>query len=685
LQSSRFYIVKEGEMKEEAIRAEIEKLRMEINRHDYLYYVLAQPEITDQQYDMLMKKLEELEKKHPQFISADSPTQRVSGEPTKIFPVVRHRKAMMSLSNTYNEEEIRDFDRRVKTLLREEEPYEYICELKIDGLAISLLYENGILQRAATRGDGEQGDDVSKNVKTIRSIPLRLQTSKDFLKNIEVRGEIYFHRDDLILLNKERIKNEEIPFANPRNAAAGSLKLQDPKLVARRPLKMYCYWIEPLSENHPLKTHFDGLNMLKDLRFPVNPNYRLCKNISEVIDFWNEWEKKRDDVAFDIDGIVVKVNSLEQQNRLGNTAKSPRWAIAFKFKTEQTQTRLKDIIWQVGRTGVVTPVAVLEPVQLLGTTVSRATLHNAEELQRLDIRIGDYVLLEKGGDVIPKVIAVVLKKRLKDSKPYVPPTSCPVCRSPLIREAGEVALRCTNVSCPEQVARRIEHFASRRAMDIEGLGEKIVDLLLRNKLIKDYGDLFTLKQSDIADLEKMGDKSAENLIKAIDKSKGQSLGRVIFALGIPYVGEGAARLLAQNFPSLEALLQASEEQIDSIAGIGETTAHSVSTFLANPDNQAVINKLKNAGVNLQEISRSTKKQPEAIQNKIFVFTGGLEKFSREQAAELVREKGGKVTNNVSPNTDYVVAGSDPGSKYQKALQLGIKILTEKEFIQLLRG
>jgi len=670
-------------MAEDAIQQEIDKLRTEINRHDYLYYVLAQPEISDKQYDLLMKKLEELEQKYPQYITPESPSQRVSGEPTKIFPVIRHRKPMMSLSNTYNEEEIRDFDRRVQSLLQENEPYEYVCELKIDGLAISLLYENGILARAATRGDGEQGDDVTKNVKTIRSIPLRLQTGKDFLKNIEVRGEIYFHREDLILLNKERLENEEIPFANPRNAAAGSLKLQDPKMVARRPLKMFCYWIEPLWENHPLKTHHDGLNILRELRLPVNPRYRLCKNISEVIEFWDEWQKKREEIPYDIDGIVVKVNLLQQQIRLGSTAKSPRWAIAFKFKTEQTETYLNDIIWQVGRTGVVTPVAVLEPVQLMGTTVSRATLHNAEELQRLDVRIGDSVVLEKGGDVIPKIVEVVREKRPKDSRPYLLPTSCPVCHSPLVRETGEVALRCTNVACPEQVARRIEHFASRRAMDIEGLGDKIVDLFLRKGLIKDYGDLYRLKQTEIAQLERMGEKSAAKLIEAIEKSKSQSLGRVIFALGIPFVGEGAARLLAQNFSTLEALSRASEEQIDSIAGIGETTAHSLVTFFSNSDNQTVIKKLKEAGVNLQESTHSGKKTKEAIQNKTFVFTGSLENLSRDQAAERVREEGGKVTSSISSNTDYVVAGADPGSKYQKALQLGIKILTEKEFIRLL--
>jgi DNA ligase (NAD+) len=389
------------EKNKQKIMEEIEQLRKEISRHDYLYYVLAQPEIDDYKYDQLMKKLERLEAKYPEFLTTDSPTQRVRGEPTKIFPVVRHRRPMMSLSNTYNESEIKDFDRRVKSLLTPGEKYEYICELKIDGLAISLLYENGIFVRAATRGDGEQGDEVTHNVKTIRSIPLKLETDKAYLKDIEVRGEIHFHRDDLIPLNRERIENGEIPFANPRNAAAGSLKLQDPKQVSRRPLKIYCYWIESIRTNHSIPSHYDGMNVLMDLHFPVNTEFRLCKNIEKVIEYWEEWQQKRNSLPYDVDGIVTKVNLIQQQSRLGSTAKSPRWAIAFKFKTEQSETKLLDIIWQVGRTGVVTPVAVLEPVKILGTTVSRATLHNVEELQRLDVRIGDSVILEKGGDVIP--------------------------------------------------------------------------------------------------------------------------------------------------------------------------------------------------------------------------------------------------------------------------------------------
>jgi DNA ligase (NAD+) len=666
------------------VKKEIEKLRNEINHHDYLYYVLAQPKIDDYQYDLLMKRLKELEEKYPEFISTDSPTQRVSGEPTKIFPVVKHRKSMMSLSNTYNEQEILDFDRRVKSLLKENELYEYVCELKIDGLAISILYEDGKLIRAATRGDGEQGDEVTANVKTIRSIPLKIKTDNSFLRNIEVRGEIFFQRADLIPLNEERIENGEIPFANPRNAAAGSIKLQNPQMVARRPLKIYCYSLEPLESNHPIKLHHQSMKVLQELHFPVNPNYRLCTNIEKVIDYWKEWQDKRDSLPYEIDGIVAKVNSIEQQERLGSTAKSPRWAIAFKFKTTQAETELKNIVWQVGRTGVVTPVAILKPVKLLGSTVSRATLHNVEELQRLDVRIGDFIILEKGGDVIPKVVKVVQDKRSENLPPYHPPEKCPICKSPLVKHPDEVALRCENAACPEQVARRIEHFASRRAMDIEGLGDKIIDLLLNNNLIKDYGDLYTLKSDVIAELDRMGEKSAENLVEAIKNSKNQPLERIIFALGIPFVGEGAARLLAQQFHSMDAFIQANEEELVSVGGIGEKTARSIRQFFRNKENLNILEKLRKAGLRFtQEETHVMESNPEIVE-KSFVFTGTLDSLSREEAAELVRKQGGKSVSSVSKNTDYVVVGKDPGTKYQKARQLGIKILSETEFLELLK-
>jgi len=670
-------------MKKSDAKLEIGKLRRKIIHHDYLYYVLAQPEIEDYQYDQFMKRLEKLETLYPEFISADSPSQRVSGEPTKAFPVVHHRGPMMSLSNTYSESEIRDFNRRTRSLLTEGETFEYLCELKIDGLAISLIYENGLLLRAATRGDGEQGDEVTNNVKTIRSIPLRLDTQKKYLLNIEVRGEIYFHRDDLIPLNEERQKNGDIPFVNPRNAAAGSLKLQNPRQVARRPLKMFCYGIEPFAEDHPIYNHDTGLAALKELHFPVNFHYALCRNVDEVIHFWKEWQQKRDTVPYDIDGIVTKVNSYQQQKLMGSTAKSPRWAIAFKFKTEQKETALEDIIWQVGRTGVVTPVAILKPVKLMGSTVSRATLHNVEELQRLDVRIGDTILLEKGGDVIPKVLQVNLKKRSAKSKPYRPPTKCPACHLALVKQEGEVALRCENVGCPEQVSRQIEHFASRRAMDIEGLGDKIVDLLIENKLIHDYADLYQMKKEEIAALERMGDKSAENLIAAIRESTQKPLEKVIFALGIPFVGEGAARLLAGSFGSITNLADASEETISAIDGIGEKTAQSIRLFFSNLNNQKVIKKLQEAGVMFSEPGSSEPPVKQVLQGKTFVFTGALETFSRELAAERVRSYGGQASSSVSQKTDYVISGNAAGSKHQKALELGVKILSEEEFLVLL--
>lgn len=670
-------------MKKSEAKSQIEKLRKEIIHHDYLYYVLAQPEIEDYQYDQLMKRLEELEALFPEFISTDSPSQRVSGEPTKTFSVVSHRSPMMSLSNTYSELDIRDFDRRIRSLLDEDEIFEYVCELKIDGLAISLIYEDGVLSRAATRGDGEQGDEVTNNVKTIRSIPLCLETEKKFLKNIEVRGEIYFYRDDLIPLNDDRQKNGEIPFVNPRNAAAGSLKLQDPRQVAKRPLKMFCYGIEPLAEDHPVSHHDGGLALLKELHFPVNPHYARCQTVEEVIHFWKEWQQKRNTVPYDIDGIVAKVNNYQQQKRLGSTAKSPRWSIAFKFKAEQKETELEDITWQVGRTGVVTPVAILKPVKLMGSTVSRATLHNVEELERLDVRIGDTLLLEKGGDVIPKVVQVNLKKRPANSKPYQPPRSCPACHSPLVKETGEVALRCENVACPEQVSRRIEHFASRRAMDIEGLGDKIVDLLLENHLIEDYADLYLLKKESVAALERMGEKSAENLIAAIGESSHKALEKVIFALGIPFVGEGAARLLASQFGSVADLADASEEAMSSIDGIGEKTAQSIRLFFSNSSNQMVIKKLKQAGVMLSKTKSAAPAIKQALTGKTFVFTGALESLSRDKAAERVRFFGGQASSSVSQKTDYVISGSSAGSKYQKAVELGVKILSEEEFLALL--
>jgi DNA ligase (NAD+) len=668
-------------------RREIEELRKKIGEYDYQYYVLAQPTVSDYKYDMLMKRLEELEELFPEFITSDSPTRRVRGEPTRVFPLMRHRKPMLSLSNTYNEEEIRDFDRRVRTLLRPGESYEYVCELKIDGVAMSLIYENGILQRAVTRGDGEQGDEVTNNVKTIRSLPLRLETIDEELKNIEVRGEVYYPRAEFEKLNRQRINAGELPFANPRNSAAGTLKLQDARIVAKRPLRIFCYYQDPLSAGTFLKNHYDSLKTLGKLRFPVNTNYRLCKNINEVIQYWQAWEDKKEILPFEVDGVVVKINNFEQQQRLGATAKSPRWAIAFKFATKQAETELLNIRWQVGRTGIVTPVADLEPVQLLGTTVSRATLHNLDEIERLDVRTGDTVIIEKGGEIIPKIIRVVENKRPADSKPYQPPTNCPVCHTQLVRPVGEVALVCENVACPAQVAGRIIHFAARRALDIEGLGEKAVELLLNNNLIKDYGDLYSLKEKagDIANLERMGEKSAENLLNGIESSKTRPLARLIFGLGIRYVGEGAAKLLANYFHSIDKIRETAVEELAEVEGIGEKTAESIKDFFNRGENIAVLEKIRNAGMPFtEEVAETPAREAEdRFSGKSFVFTGALSRFSRDEAGEAVEQRGGKVIKSVSKKTDYVVVGEDPGSKYQKARQLGVTILSEEEFLKML--
>ena len=460
-------------MDKKQARQEIEQLTKEINQHDYDYYVRSQPTISDYDYDMKMKRLEALEEAHPELVLADTPTRRVSGEPTRNFPVTRHRKPMLSLSNTYNEEEIRDFDRRVKSLLDENEAFQYVCELKIDGVAMSLIYENGLLQRAVTRGDGEQGDEVTQNVKTIRSIPLRISPANEMLNDIEVRGEVYYPNSQFRALNEERIANGENPFANPRNSASGTLKMQDSTIVASRPLRMFCYYLDVFAENSGIAGHFEALEALKEMKYPTNPHYRLCNDVEAVIKYWQEWQEKRPTLDYEIDGIVVKVNRFDQQQRLGATAKSPRWAIAFKFATEEAITRLNKITWQVGRTGTVTPVANLEPVLLLGTTVSRATLHNMDEIERLDVREGDTVAIQKGGEIIPKIIRVVMDQRGSGSQPTQAPATCPVCPDPLVRPEGEVALVCENFYCNAQIAGRIIHFSARKALDIDGLGKRL--------------------------------------------------------------------------------------------------------------------------------------------------------------------------------------------------------------------
>lgn len=665
----------------QSVANRIEKLRKEIHEHDYRYYVLAEPSISDAAYDSLMRELVELESAHPEFLTPDSPSQRVGGQPTKEFPTVTHQIPMLSLSNVYSEEEILDFDKRVKTLLGTQ-PYRYVCELKFDGLAISLMYENGILVQGATRGDGVQGDDVTNNLKTIRSIPLRLRMKEKNLMNLEVRGEVFMKKKDFERMNKERERIEEKVFANPRNAAAGTLKLQDPKLVAARPLNFFAYWLN--CEAIELKSHHENLSALRGLGFPVDDHSRLCNGAEGVIKYWREWESKREDLPYDIDGIVAKVDSIRQQEILGNIAKSPRWATAFKFSARQVETKLKDIILQVGRTGAITPVADLEPVLLSGTTVSRATLHNVDYIKDLDVRIGDAVILEKGGDVIPKVSSVLREKRPKNAPAYSISVKCPVCGTRLFRPEGEANYYCENYECPAQIKGRIEHFAHRGSMDIEGLGEMVIDQLVEKGFIRNYADLYSLykRKDELLRLERWGDKSVQNLLDAIEHSKEQPFHRVLYALGIRHVGAGVAQLIAEHYHSIDDLKNASFEDLRSIYDIGPKIAESIVRFFGERRNIEIIDRLRKTDIHLEATAKETRRRG-TLTGKTFVLTGTLPSLTREEAKALIEEQGGKVSSAVSAKTDYVIAGEEPGSKYDRGQALGIKILDERDFKKLL--
>ena len=662
---------------------EIESLRQEIRQHDYRYYVLGEPTISDFEYDLLMAKLVQLEKQYPELVTPDSPTQRVGGEPTKEFPTVTHEIPMLSLGNTYTQDELNEFEKRLKNALPDAS-FEYVTELKFDGIAVSLLYRDGRLIRGATRGDGERGDDITNNLKTIRSIPLALFHDKGLPSDIEVRGEVFMTKAGFEKLNRQQEKAEEKLFANPRNATAGTLKQQDPRIVASRPLEFSAYHLRILirGRNPEIKTHFDGLHLLRKLGLPVSRHSALCRSMWKVMDYCMTWEEKREELPYEIDGVVIKVNAIEQQMALGATAKTPRWAIAYKFKAKQATTLLREIHLQVGRTGTVTPVAVLEPVFLAGSTISRATLHNEDEIRRKDIRKGDTVLIEKGGDVIPKVVQVIQEKRPKNSRRFKMPKTCPVCRSRLIRPEGEAAWRCENIACPAQVHRRIEHFAARGAMDIKGLGEALVHQLVENRLVSDYGDLYFLKKDDLVALERMADKSASNLLDAITESKKRPLDRVIFALGIRLVGSGVATVLADHFGSIDALMRASHSVLDSVEGIGPTIAESIVQFFKQPHNREVLEKLRKAGVRMAE-ERARRARAGIFQDKVFVLTGALSRFTRDGATELIESEGGKVSASVSRNTDYVLVGENPGSKYRKALDLDVEIIDEDTFVGML--
>lgn len=663
----------------------IEELRELIREHDYYYYVLAQPKINDFEFDHLLNELIQLEKDNPQYITPDSPTQRVGSDLTKEFQPVQHKIPMLSLSNSYSEEELIDFDRRVREGLPKNEKIEYVCELKIDGLSVSMHYINGKLHIAATRGDGAVGEDVTNNVKTIRSVPLIVKKTDSLnlkLDEFEVRGEVFMELEAFRKLNEERELNGEKTFANPRNSSAGTLKLQDPQLVAKRPLQIFVYYL--FSENDELNSQSENLNLLNTLGFRINKNYKLCENIQEVLQFCDKWEEERDALPYEIDGVVIKVNSLKQQKVLGSIAKSPRWAIAYKFKAKQVHTKLSAITWQVGRTGTLTPVAELEPVLLAGSTISRATLHNIDEIRRKDIREGDWVIIEKGGDVIPKVVSVDISKRAKSSIEVIIPSQCPVCGSKLIQPEEEVAIYCENNLCPAQVKARISHFAARGAMDIEGLGDALINLFVDLNIFKNYSDIYSLKEkrNELIMIERLGKKSIDNLLSAIETSKQKPFSKVLFALGIRYVGAGAANKLTEHFLSIDKLANASLEEIELIHEIGSSISWSVKSFFENIQNKKLIERLKKIGLNFT----AEKKENESnlLEGKSFVLTGALSSMSREEAKEIIQNHGGTVVSSVSKNTSYVVAGESAGSKLDKAQKLKITVLSEEQLLEMIK-
>jgi len=662
----------------------IEELRDLIREHDYKYYVLAEPSINDEKYDMLMKELERLETENPQLITPDSPTQRVGKDLTKKFKPVTHKVPMLSLANTYNEDELFDFDRRVKEGLSENEKVKYVVEPKIDGASVSINYVNGLLKTAATRGDGTVGEDITVNVKTIRSVPLKIKIHKSIkysLNDFEVRGEIFMNIEDFKKLNKEREVNGEKLFANPRNSAAGTLKMQDPKIVAKRPLNIFLYSLISMEEK--FNSQYENLQILRELGFNVNPEFKLCENIDEALEACHLLEMKRDSLEYEIDGAVIKVNSIRQQDILGNIAKSPKWAVAYKFKAKQAFTKLNKITWQVGRLGTLTPVAELKPVFLAGSTISRATLHNFDEIIRKDIRESDTVIIEKGGDVIPKVVKVVESERSKESKPVKAPKYCPVCNTLLFKPEDEVAYYCENSECPAQVKGRLEHFASRSAMDIEGLGEALIDLLVDKDFLSTYADIYDLgiRRAELIDIERLGRKSVDNLLNAIEESKNQPFAKVLFALGIRYVGAGVAKKLVDYFLNLTNIMKASEEEISNVREIGPSISRSVKNFFSNPSNLQIIKRLQEHGLKFETEPETIKKT--FFIGKTFVLTGMLANFSREKASDQIIMLGGKITSSVSKKTDFVIAGENPGSKLDKAKKLGVKILDEDKFLELL--
>ena len=659
----------------------IDKLRRDIERHNRLYYVLDRPEITDAEYDSLFRELLQLEGKFPDLVTEDSPTLRVGGAPLEKFSQVVHRVPMLSLENALSEEELDEFDARVKRKLAlpPETKLEYVCEPKMDGLAVSLTYENGSFSIGATRGDGTTGEEVTANLRTVKSIPLRLATEHP-ISLIEVRGEIYLPLDAFRKMNMEREENGEAPFANPRNAAAGSIRQLDSRITARRPLAIFCYAPGEV-KGHDFRSQKEFLDTIREWGLPVNPLIGRCSGMGEVAAYYREMTEKRESLPYEIDGVVVKVDSFQLQREIGEKSRSPGWAIAWKFPPRQAVTQIEDIVPQVGRTGVITPTAHLRPVEVSGVTVSRATLHNWEEMERKDIRIGDTVVVERAGDVIPAVVRVLTEKRSGGEKALPIPERCPECGSEVVKIPGEVAARCMGLSCPAQIRESIIHFASRGAMDIDGLGDRYIEQLLRLGLVRNVADLYYLTKADFMRFDRMGDKLAENLLNAIAGSRERELARFIYALGIRHVGEHTARLLANAFGNLANLERANEEELLSIREIGPQVSSSIITFFHNTDNLRVIERLFAAGV---KPAMEEKKIGGRFTGKTFVFTGTLTGFSRDEAKRLVENEGGHAAGSVSKKTDYVVAGAEAGSKLDKAKALGVRVLSEDEFLEMVK-
>ncbi|MEJ2355672.1 MAG: NAD-dependent DNA ligase LigA [candidate division WOR-3 bacterium] len=662
------------------IKKEIEQLRKKLRYHNYRYYVLNQPEISDYEFDRLMKKLQDLEGQYPELQDPNSPTQRVGGKPVKEFDNVTHDPPMLSLDNTYDQEELEEFEQRVlRNLENKVDKIEWVIEQKIDGVAVSLEYENGKFIRGSTRGDGVTGDDITQNIKTIKSVPLELLKKGEDFARIEVRGEVFMPDSSFLKLNEEKEEKEEQLFANPRNATAGTLKNLDPRIVAERNLDVYIHSYGTLPDN--IKKHREALDILEKIGFKVIPLREVRSSIEDSKDLINEWSTKRFKLPYQTDGLVFKINDIKTRELLGSTSKSPRWAVAYKFPAERKVTHLNDIKISIGRTGIATPIALLERVLIAGTTVSRASLFNKDEIERKNIMVGDEVYIEKGGDIIPHVVGVKKEARDGSEKKFEFPEKCPVCGENLVRPEGEVYYRCINIGCPSQVKKSIIHYGSRDGMDIEGLGEVLVDQLVEKKLVSDYADLYYLKREDVEKLERMGSKSAENLLEGIEESKNRLFDRLVFSLGIPFVGTYNAKIIAGEFPSMDNLKNATCEALLEIKGIGENTASSVVSFLENKKNLTVIEKLQKAGVRMEKEIEKGVKLP--LSGKKFVFTGEIERYTRREAKDLVEKLGARATGSVSKSTDFVVVGENPGSKIEDAKKLDVKIIGEEEFLKLI--